>query len=43
MKVITALVIGFALLIIVMSADVGGQQNSPAPQPQPISGRMIFR
>ncbi len=33
MKITMRIVIGFSLLIIVMSTDVGGQQNSAAPQP----------
>jgi len=33
MKINIGLVIGFSLLIITMSTDVGGQQSSNAPQP----------
>jgi len=33
MKITIGLVVGFSLLIIAMSTDVGGQQNSNAPQP----------
>ena len=33
MKITPGLVIGFSLLMTVMSADVGGQQSSDAPQP----------
>jgi len=33
MKITPVLVIGFSLLMAVMSADVGGQQSSAAPQP----------
>ena len=33
MKITTGLLIGFSLLMIVLSTDVGGQQSSTAPQP----------
>ena len=33
MKITIGLVVGFSLLIIAMSTDVGGQQSSNAPQP----------
>ena len=33
MKITTGLVIGFSLLMTVMSPDVGGQQSSAAAQP----------